>query len=357
MATSGWGHSTNRTKKVLEAELARGARELGLKPPYPQLLCEPESGGTQLCTGIIGLTPGVSSIQGNVVFTRRLTALGAGFVTGTEERDGTVRLQYKTGSKMNLALELVPSLASGLDTTVTPGKGLGRVDVKARLALIIEDYGIDKAASKRFADLPATFTAAIRPNISGAETAAKDAAQAGMEVLLDLPMEPKDYPTRNPGDNAILVDLSGREIRSRVAKAIDTVGPVRGVKTFMGGLAVEDKDVMRAVLEELRDRHLYFLDTTQSPYSAVPDLSQELGVQALLVSTIAEIDEGRTNASTISIRFQDLLRRCQAKGYAVGIIHPKAETHDVLKALLPKMAAEGIVVMGLTEVMQAHALE
>ena len=357
MATSGWGHSASRTKKVLEAELARGAKELGLRPPYPQLLCEPDSGGAQLCTGIVGLTPGVSSIQGNVVFTRRLTALGAGFLSGTEDRDGTVRLKYRTGSKMNLALELVPARASGLDTTVTPGKGLGRVEVKARLALIIEDYGIDKVASRRFADLPGTFTAAIRPNISGAQAAAKEATQAGMEVMLDLPMEPKDYPTRNPGDNAVLVDLSGREIRNRVARALDTVGPVRGVKTFMGGLAVEDRDVMRAVLEELRARRLYFLDATQSPYSAVPDLAQELGVQALLVSSIAEVDEGRTSASTIAIRFQDLLRRCQAKGYAVGIIHPRAETHDVLVKLLPKMAEEGIVVMGLTEVMQAHALE
>src|SRR5262245_63600828 len=102
---------------------------------------------------------------------------------------------------MNLALELVPARASGLDTTVTPGKGLGRVEVKARLALIIEDYGIDKMASKRFADLPGTFTAAIRPNIAGAEASAKEATPAGMEVLLDRPMERRDYPTRNPADH------------------------------------------------------------------------------------------------------------------------------------------------------------
>jgi len=357
MATSGLGHNTKRVKRVLEAELARGSKELGLRPPYPALLCEPDSGGTQLCTGIVGLTPGVSSIQGNVIFTRRLTALGAGFISGTEDRDGTVRLKYRTGSKMSLALELVPARASGLDTTVTPGKGLGRVEVKCRLALIIEDYGSDRTASRRFADLPATFTAAVRPNIPGAQAAAKEAVQAGMEVLLDLPMEPKEYPTRNPGDNAILVDLSGREIRNRVARALDTVGPVHGVKTYMGGLAVEDRDVMRAVLEELRDRRLYFIDATQSPYTAVSDLGQELGVETLLVSSIAEVDEGRTSASTIAIRFQDLLRRCQAKGYAVGIIHAKPETHQVLVRLLPKMAQDGIAVMSLTEVMRAHALE
>lgn len=357
MATSGLGKSTSRAKGVLEAELARGSRELGLGPPYPKLVCEPDSAGKRVCTGIVGLAPGVSPIQANVVFTRRLTTLGPSFVAGHEERDGTVRLRFKTGSRMDLVVELVPSRSSGLDTTVVPGRGIGRVDVKGRLALIIEDYGSDRAQSRKFASLPGTFTAAVRPNTPGAEAAAKEAAKAGMEVLLDLPMEPKDYPTRNPGEKAILVDLSGREIRSRLAGALGTVGPVRGVKTFMGGLAVEDRDVMRAILEELRDRRLFFVDNTQSSYSVVPEMARDLGVPVLVLTSIAEIDEGRSPASTIAIRFEDLIRRCQAKGYAVGIIHPRAATHEVLTGLLPRLAREGIVVMGISEVMNAHALE
>jgi polysaccharide deacetylase 2 family uncharacterized protein YibQ len=64
-------------------------------------------------------------------------------------------------------------------------------------------------------------------------------------------MEPRDYPTRNPGAGAVLVDLSGREIRNRVRGALRKVDPAAGVITHMGQLAVEDRDVMRAVLEEL----------------------------------------------------------------------------------------------------------
>jgi polysaccharide deacetylase 2 family uncharacterized protein YibQ len=178
-----------------------------------------------------------------------------------------------------------------------------------------------------------------------------------MEVILNLPMEPKDYPTRNPGQDAILVDISGREIRKRVREALDTVGAVQGVKSYMGSLAVEDRDVMRPVLEELGKRDLYFIDAARSEYSTVPELARALEVPIFTISAVCEVDAGRRNEGTIGIRFDDLVRSVRAKGYAIGIIHAKDGTLAVLEDRLPRLAREGIVVMGLTEVMRAHALE
>lgn len=357
LATSALGGGPGRVKPVLEATLARAARELALPPPAPQLLCQPDSAGTHLCTAVIGLAPGVSTIQGNTVFTNRLLELGASFLSGAEERDGTVSLRFRTGSKVRLALELVPAGSAGLDTAVTSGPGQTRIDVKGRLALVIDDYGVDRALTRRFLDLPGTFTAAVRPNLPDAGALAREAVREGMEVILNLPMEPRDYPTRTPGGDAILVDLSGKEIRTRVEKSLDKVGPVLGVKTHLGELAVEDRDVMRPVLEEMKRRGLYFVDATRSAYSSVPELARELGVPVYLVTSVSEVDEGKSDVSTVTIRFEDLARKCRAQGYAVGIIHAKEGTHAVLARELPRLAREGIVVMGLSEVMKVHALK
>ena len=125
----------------------------------------------------------------------------------------------------------------------------------------------------------------------------------------------------------------------------------------MGSLAVEDKDVMRPLLEELRDRELFFLETAHSDYTTVPDLARETGVLAYVVTSISEVDKGRRGEATVGIRFDDLIRRCRAKGYAIGIIHCKQSTLAVLEDRLPKLAREGIFVVGLTEVMKAYALE
>ena len=114
---------------------------------------------------------------------------------------------------------------------------------------------------------------------------------------------------------------------------------------------------MRPVLEELRERKLFFVDATHSQFSVVPELSRELDLPVYLVTSAAEVDEGKSSESTISIRFEDLARKCRAQRYAVGIIHARENTHAVLARELPRLAREGIVVMGLSEVMKVHALK
>lgn len=355
VATTLLGGSPDRVRPVLESALGKAARELNLPPPYPQLICEPDSSG-MLCSTVIGLTPGVSTLQGNARFTVHLLDMGAQVVSGIEHPNGTVTLRYKASSKVSLALQLIPARSTGLDSLVTPRPGEPPVEVRGRLALIVEDYGVRGAESRRLANLPGTLTAAIRPNQNNFQGWVKEARQAGLEVILNLPLEPKNYPTRNPGENAILVDLSGKEIRKRVTRAIDRVGPVAGVKTYMGSLAVEDRDVMRPVLEELKKRDLFLIESTRSQYTIVPELAREIGIPLYQITSISEVDQARRNAGTIEIRFNDLIRRCRAKGYAIGIIHAREGTLKVLERRLPQLVREGIVVMGLSEVMKAHAL-
>jgi polysaccharide deacetylase 2 family uncharacterized protein YibQ len=357
VVTSVLGGGAARVKPVLEGALGRAAQDLNLPPPHPQLICEPETDRTHLCSTMVVLTPGVSTLEANAGFTRQLLGMGVDLISGVEATNGTVNLLFQAGSKVRLALELVPAAGTGLDSVVAPSPGLPAVEVRGRLALIIDDYGERPDLSRRFAELPGTFTAAVRSNLENAQGWANEARQAGMDVILNLPMEPKNYPTRNPGQDAVLVDISGREIRKRVTRALDQVGPVQGVKTYMGSLAVEDRDVMRPVLEEMKERDLYFLDSARSEYSTVPDLARELEVLLYTVTSLSEVDAGRRGQSAIEIRFDDLMRRVRVKGYAIGIIHAKSNTLKVLEDRLPRLAREGIVVLGLTEVMKVHALE
>jgi len=357
VATRLWNGKPSRMKPVLEEAMARAARRLDLPPPMPQLLCKPDSTGGSVCRSTISLPPGVSTIQANAELTRALTGIGTRFLSGAQAPDGTVELAFQAGKRVEMALTLIPAAGSGLDTTVAPAPNLPQVEVRARLALVIDDYGEDPALSAQFRGLPGTFTAAVRSNLDGADRIAADARKAGFEVILNLPMEPENYPTRNPGSDAILVDLSGHEIRKRVDDAVDRVGPVPGVKTYMGGLAVEDRDVVRPILEELAKRKLFFVDAAMSNYSTVPELAHEIGIPYYTVTSQSEVDRGRRDAGSIGIRFDDLVATCRVRGYAVGIIHAREGTLEVLRGRLPGLAREGIVVMGLSEVMKAHELE
>ncbi len=353
-----FGGSPERLKPVLENALADAARTLGLPEPYPQLLCSPDSlGPGSRCRSLIPLRPGITPVQANAAFTRSLTDLGASFVSGAEDAGGIVTLTYRAGDRVSVALELLPATGTGLDTVMTPAPDLPEVEVKVRLALIIDDYGDNAEVQRQFAALPGRFTAAVRPNVDGARELAAQARQAGMEVILNLPLEPQNYPTTSPGPNSILVDLSGKEIRSRVRDALEVVGPVTGAKTYMGELAVEDRDVMRAVLEELAEKGVYLVDNTTSTYSTVEDLAREIGVQVFHAGSAEEVDRRHRGVGTLEIRFADLVKRATARGWGIGIIHSRESMIQILKEEMPRLLEQGIVVLPLTEVMKAHALE
>lgn len=343
-------------RPVVEGALERAARNLSLPAPYPKLVCSPDSAGT-LCSAVIALAPGMSAVQGNAIFTRELLALGVRPISGTQAADGSASLRYRAGSKVVVGLEIIPVANSGPEPAVVSSPKLGTVNVTGRLALIINDYGDAGTASRDFAELPGTFTAAVRSNVSDAKARADEARRAGMEVIVNLPLEPKNFPTYDPGADAVLVDLSGREIRRIVANAVDKLRPVTGVKTYMGSLAIEDRDVMRPVLEELAKEKLFFVDATGSTYSTTRELAHEIRLPHYLISSINEVDEGHTSAGTIGIRFDSLVGTCRAKGYAIGIIHANPATVEVLRRRLPQLAREGIVVMGLSEVMKGLALD
>ena len=174
------------------------------------------------------MSPGSSTIQGNAAVTEALTKLGLELSRGDQTAGGAVNLLFHAGGKTDIRLTLLPADGTGLDSLVAPGAGLPEVEVTCRIALVIHDYGRNAELSQRFHDLPGVFTAAIHPERDNAQASADAARAAGMEVLLDLPMEPQNYSTQNPGDNAVLVDRSGRSIRS--AAPVEAAPSRRGLR-------------------------------------------------------------------------------------------------------------------------------
>jgi len=66
------------------------------------------------------------------------------------------------------------------------------------------------------------------------EWTAREAAQAGMEVLLDLPMEPYRYPEVDPGPGSLLMAMSAQELQRQVGAHLASVPGAVGVTNHMG---------------------------------------------------------------------------------------------------------------------------
>jgi polysaccharide deacetylase 2 family uncharacterized protein YibQ len=222
-----------------------------------------------------------------------------------------------------------PDRARGLD--------LPRDLEGATLALVIDDLGRSVRTVDRLAQLGVPLTYAVLPFESRTEQVVTALRAAGVEYLLHLPME--GTVGANPGPGALRADMSPAELQAATERALDAVKGAAGVNNHMGSIVSADRRAMTPVIELLRDRGLFFLDSRTSPDSVGHAVAQELGVPS--TSRHVFLDGDRSPA-VIRQQLSEALSTAVREGSAVAIGHPYEETLAVLSEEIPGLVASGV---------------
>jgi polysaccharide deacetylase 2 family uncharacterized protein YibQ len=206
----------------------------------------------------------------------------------------------------------------------------------ARVALVIDDLGRSLDELDRLRRLGVPISYAVLPFES--ETAEVVAAlrRRHEEILCHLPMEPRSG--GNPGPGALRAGMSREELRRSTLAAIAAVPGAVGVNNHMGSGLSTDPASMAAILGVLSARGLFFLDSRTSAQSVAYRLAWELGVPAAERQVFLD-DDLRPEA--IAAQFQRLLDLARARGEAIAIGHPHAETFATLAAEVPRAQDQG----------------
>ncbi len=176
------------------------------------------------------------------------------------------------------------------------------------------------------------------------------------EVILHLPMQPREYPRINPGKGALLLTMSDDTLRRNVRTAIDASPFISGMNNHMGSLFTENAGPMRVVLEELHQRSLYYLDSFTSPKSAGADQARQTRVPFARRDVF--LDHTQTEQFVRS-QLNELLRKAIVHGTAIAIGHPHDVTYRVLKKEASRFETEkiSVVPLGQLTVSQPSASE
>lgn len=152
----------------------------------------------------------------------------------------------------------------------------------AMLAIVVDDFGYyNNQLLQDFCDLDPNITFSILPSLPHSREIMQRAVASGHETMIHIPMEPIDYPRNNPGENAIYVHMSEREIRRKIQGFCSELDLCLGANNHMGSLATADKDIMKTVLSEIKAKDLYFVDSRTSQSSVAYDVARELMVPSL----------------------------------------------------------------------------
>ncbi len=130
-----------------------------------------------------------------------------------------------------------------------------------RVAIVIDDLGLSLRAAQTLLGIPQPLTFAVLPKLTHSREIAEAAAAAGRDVLLHLPMEPLDYPAKDPGPGALLKSMTSEAMAEVLKEDLAAVPNAVGVNNHMGSRLTEDEEVIRLILTMLKERRLSFLDS------------------------------------------------------------------------------------------------
>jgi hypothetical protein len=146
----------------------------------------------------------------------------------------------------------------------TPAQAYARPfagDGKPRVALIIGGLGLNaKATREAIASLPPEVTLSFVPYADGLQGWIDMARAAGHEVLLEAPMEPKDYPDNDPGPYTLMADGQPQETTQRLEWLLSRATGYFGVTNYLGSKFVASPTAMGVFENNLRQRGLAFVD-------------------------------------------------------------------------------------------------
>ncbi len=205
-----------------------------------------------------------------------------------------------------------------------------------RLALVIDDLGyIQPELVTRLCSQPIPFSVAVLPYQEHTRESADIAHRLGKEVMLHLPMEPLGYPGpgRDPGPNAILYNLPEAEVRRRVRMALDDIPHRTGVNNHMGSRITPDRTRMGWVLQEVKARKYFFVDSRTEKDSVAYDLAEELHIPAVQRRVFLDDDKAFPEMEK---QWERALKLAEKEGAALIIGHIYPETVEALEKLVPR---------------------
>jgi hypothetical protein len=220
------------------------------------------------------------------------------------------------------------------------------------IAVVLDDLGLNRAGTNRAIALPAPLTLAFMTYAEGLPRLAARARRAGHELMLHVPMAPRD-PAYDPGPNVLRAELAPAELARRLDWGLGRFEGFVGVNNHMGSRFTASRQGMAPVMAALRARGLLFLDSVTSGASVGAATARRAGVPYAARDVF--LDNEWSDRAAIARQFARLEAVARRRGSAVGIGHPHRATLEVLARWLPEARARGFAIVPISAIVRHRA--
>ncbi|WP_298252520.1 divergent polysaccharide deacetylase family protein [Bradyrhizobium sp.] len=282
--------------------------------------------------------------------TRHDVAIGG----GTAEKDAPVPAATVPGINPRLLEKgrygMIPTTADGLKP-ITAYAGAADQAKAAKtpiVAIVVGGLGVGAAKTvDAILKLPAAVTLAFTPYGSDPTKLVERARAQHHEILLQIPMEPYDYPDNDPGPQTLLTTLAPEQNLDRLYWHLSRFQGYAGIANFMGARFVATDTAMLPIVKEAAKRGLGYFDDgsarslapTMAAAQAMPFAKADLTIDS--VPTSGEIDRALG-------KLEDLAKE---RGFAVGVASALPISIERIGAWARTLDSRGVMLAPLTTAM------
>lgn len=270
------------------------------------------------------------------------------------------------GARVSLAAAPVPGLHAEGENGPVPvigPSGERAADIYARpysnpeglprVALVIGGLGINPDATRAAIErLPGEVTLSFVPYADDIQTWIDLARANGHEVLVELPMEPFDYPNNNPGPATLLTGNSEAENASHLDWVMSRAAGYVGLMNYQGARLTAHAPSFAPVLSAISDHGLLYLDDGNSQRSLTRRLGAEVGGEWAVANGRIDL---RRNGAAIGTALLGLEAQARDNGVAIGVGFAYPVTVDEIIDWAETLEIKGVSLAPLSAATRSEA--
>lgn len=215
-----------------------------------------------------------------------------------------------------------------------------------RIAIVVGSVGISASGTAdALSKLPAPVSFALAPYGADLEKLAARARGEGHEVLLQVPMEPFDYPDNDPGPQTLLTALTGDQNVDRLHWLMSRFQGYVGLLNYMGARFNASETALSPVLRETGKRGLIYVDDGASARNVAGQIAGSISLPFAKADVVLDAVPTPTEVDRALTRLETAARE---NGSAVGLATAQPATVARIADWAQKVEGRGFVLVPIT---------
>lgn len=159
----------------------------------------------------------------------------------------------------------LPVIAPGGQTPASAYARPFRSDGRPMVSLVVGGLGINPATTREAIEsLPPQVTLSFVPYTSGLQGWIDLARASGHEVMIEVPMQPSNFPDNDPGPQTLMANARTEDIIGHLNWALSRATGYFAVSNYQGSAFFKDKAGLSTFLDNLKSRGVAFIDDGQA---------------------------------------------------------------------------------------------